>query len=84
VRSSVYMTTATNRKSPTAAAHRRYVNERELSEITGRSTRTLQKDRLLGTGPFPFYRLGRQILYDVDECLRIIESTRVGSGGAAA
>jgi hypothetical protein len=56
------------------------VSERQISEITGRKVRTLQKDRLLGTGPFPFYRIARQILYDVDECLRIIE----GAAGVAA
>jgi hypothetical protein len=66
------------------AAQRRFVSERQISEITGRKVRTLQKDRLLGTGPFPFYRVARQILYDVDECLRIIEGTRVGGGGRAA
>lgn len=54
-----------------------------MSEATGRSMRTLQKDRLLRKGPFPFYRLGgRQIVYDLDECLAIVEATRVGGTAA--
>lgn len=63
--------------------HRRFVSERIVSEATGRSMRTLQKDRLLRKGPFPFYRLGgRQIVYDLDECLAIVEATRVGGTAA--
>ena len=77
------MRNATNRTCPKPTAERRYVSERELSAITGRGVRTLQKDRLFGTGPFPFYRIGaRQIAYDLDECLAIVAATR--AGGAAA
>ncbi len=64
------------------ARQRRYVSERVLSEVTGRKIRSLQKDRLLLKG-FPHYRLcGRQVVYDLDECLAIIESTRVGGTAA--
>jgi hypothetical protein len=76
------MATVRDRNLPKSTAQRRYVSERRLSEITGRSVRTLQKDRLLGNGPFPFYRCGRQIAYDLDECIGIIEATRVGGTAA--
>ena len=36
---------------------RRFITEKKLAEISGRSVRGLQGDRLLGRG-FPFYRLG--------------------------
>lgn len=61
---------------------KRFVSERVISEATGRSVRTLQKDRLLGRGPFPYYKINRQVAYDLAECLRIIEASRV-IGGAA-
>jgi len=76
------MNTLPNRSPGKTAQQRRYVSERRLSEITGRGVRTLQKDRLLGKGPFPFYRLRRQIVYDLDECMAIIEATRVGGTAA--
>jgi hypothetical protein len=69
---------ASNRTCPKPITQRRYVSERELSAITGRGVRTLQKDRLFGSGPFPFYRIGRQIAYDLDECLAIVAATRAG------
>lgn len=61
---------------------RRFVSERELAPIVGREVKTLQKDRFFHRGPFPFYRAGRQVLYDPDECIRIIEASR--SGGVRA
>jgi hypothetical protein len=41
--------------------------------------RTLQKDRLFCRGPFPFYRIGGSIRYDLDECIAIVEAGRVGA-----
>jgi hypothetical protein len=41
-------------------------------------------DRLLGTGPFPWYRLRRQVVYDLDECLGIIAATRVNPAGSGS
>jgi hypothetical protein len=76
------MRTAENRNFEHTRPKRRFVDERIISEVTGRGVRTLQKDRLLGTGPFPFYRINRQVVYDMDECLAIVESTRVDPRGA--
>ena len=71
------MATATNRTQENGIARRRFVSEQVCSEVTGRGRRTLQKDRLLGTGPFPHYKVGRQIAYDLEECISIIERSRV-------
>ena len=51
-------------------------SERDVSRITGRSTKTLQKDRLFGRG-FPFFRFGRMVLYDLNEVREIVRSGRV-------
>jgi hypothetical protein len=68
---------AANQTLPAIAQRKRYVSERIVSDVTGRKVRTLQKDRLLGHGPFPHYRLGRkQVVYDLDECIAIIEASR--------
>ena len=40
----------------------RLLDDREVSEITGRARSTLQKDRLAGSG-IPFVRLGRLVRY---------------------
>lgn len=66
----------------TSEKQRRFVSEKVLSEATGRSVKTLQKDRLFGKGPFPFYKCAGQVLYDLDECIAIITASR--STGAAA
>ena len=78
------MGTAFNRNSENASARRRFVSEQVCSEVTGRGRRTLQKDRLLGTGPFPHYKIGRQVAYDLDECIATIEATRVAGGNPRA
>jgi hypothetical protein len=51
-------------------------SERDVERLTGRKRQTLQKDRCLGRG-FPFYRVGRKIVYDLDEVRRIIRAGRV-------
>ena len=55
---------------------RQYGSERDVERLTGRKAKTLQKDRLFGRG-FPFYRVGRTILYDLNEVREIIRSGRV-------
>jgi hypothetical protein len=50
--------------------------EADVEQITGRKRGTLQKDRYVGRG-FPFYRVGRKILYDLDEVREIVRRARV-------
>ena len=52
----------------------------DVERITGRKRRTLQKDRYFSRG-FPFYRVGRKILYDLDEVREIIRGARVDFAG---
>jgi hypothetical protein len=50
--------------------------EADVERITGRRRATLQKDRYLGRG-FPFYRVGRRILYDLNEVRDLVRAGRV-------
>jgi predicted DNA-binding transcriptional regulator AlpA len=61
---------------------RRFVSDLEVEAITGISRRTLQKDRLLDRDRFPWYKVGRKVLYDLDEVEAIIR--RAGKGGTPA
>lgn len=55
---------------------RRFVREKVIQEVTGIGVKKLQRDRWAGTGDFPHYKVGGVVLYDLDECLAIIEATR--------
>lgn len=60
---------------------KRYGTEADVEAMTGLSRRTLQKDRTLGIDRFPYYKIGRKVLYDLDEVDALIRKTRtVGSG----
>jgi hypothetical protein len=68
----------------TQSANREFGNERDVEHISGRKRATLQKDRITGRG-FPFYRVGRRVVYDLAEVRAIIRAGRVevNRGGAA-
>lgn len=54
------------------------ISDRELSELTGRSRSSLQKDRLTGKG-VPFVRIGRLVRYrtsDVQDWLKAMPTLR--------
>jgi hypothetical protein len=54
----------------------KFGTDTDVERLTGRKRATLQKDRHLGRG-FPFYRVGRKILYDLDEIHELIRTSRV-------
>lgn len=58
---------------------REFGSEADVERITGRKRGTLQKDRLVGRG-FPFYRVGRSVLYDLDEVRALVRAGRVEGG----
>jgi hypothetical protein len=60
----------------TPTNNREFGTEADVERITGRKRRTLQKDRCIGRG-FPFYRVGRSILYDLDEVRALVRAGRV-------
>jgi excisionase family DNA binding protein len=53
----------------------RFMTEREAAERLGLSVRTLQKWRLLGSGP-EFLKLGHAVRYDPEDLERYVESAR--------
>jgi hypothetical protein len=59
---------------------REFGSEADVERITGRKKATLQKDRFLGRG-FPFYRVGHQIRYDLEEVRSLVRAGRVEGGG---
>jgi hypothetical protein len=59
-----------------AQIKRRYVNQRELEQLTGISIRTLQRDHKQGQELFPSYKVRGQVLYDLTEVESIIKSSR--------
>jgi hypothetical protein len=74
------------KRSP-ITSQREFGTEADVERITGRKKRTLQKDRCFDRG-FPFYKIGRSILYDLDEIRSLVRAGRsssrtpLGSGAA--
>jgi hypothetical protein len=62
----------------TSGVRRRYGRDLDVQALTGISARTLRKDRVLGRRRFPWYRVGRSVLYDLDEVESIIRASRFG------
>ena len=54
------------------------INEKILSEKTGRAVQTLRNDRFQGKG-FPYIRVGKSIRYDLDEVENILKNNRVAT-----
>ena len=44
----------------------RYLNEKQLEKLTGRSIKSLQRDRLKGEG-IPYIKFGAKVLYDMQD-----------------
>jgi hypothetical protein len=61
-----------------APIQRRFGSEADVELLTGFSRRTLQKDRLFNRARFPWYKVGRKVLYDLDEVDSIIRRTVQG------
>lgn len=61
------------------SVRQRFGGEIEVEALTGISRRTLQKDRLLNRKRFPWYKVGRKVLYDLDEVEAIIRNSGHGS-----
>lgn len=52
-----------------------FIPTKAVAKLTGRSPRTIEKDRLTGFGP-PFYKFGRRVLYRADEVLEWANSCK--------
>lgn len=54
----------------------RYLNEKQVSQITGRAVKTLQNDRWLGRG-ISYYKLGKSVRYLLDDVIKYMEAKKV-------
>ena len=54
----------------------KYINEKELSAMTGRALQTLRNDRFNGRG-FPYIKLGKSVRYDQEVAIAIMEQSTV-------
>jgi hypothetical protein len=53
-----------------------YLNEKEVSKITGRALPTLRNDRHLGRG-LPYIKLMRSIRYDLRDVINFMEARKI-------
>ena len=54
----------------------RYLNEIEVSEITGRALSTLRNERFRGEG-IPYIKVGRSVRYSLEDLVRFMESRKI-------
>ena len=54
----------------------RYINERKVSEITGRALPTLRNDRHHGRG-IPYAKIGKSVRYSVTDVVDFMEGRKV-------
>jgi hypothetical protein len=71
---------ARERNQAKAVSERRFGNEIDVELLTSISRRTLQKDRLFKNNRFPWYKVGRAVLYDLGEVEEIIRASRSDVG----
>ena len=55
---------------------KRYLNEHQVSEITGRALSTLRNERSKGKG-IPYIKVGRSIRYDYSDVVKFMEAHKV-------
>lgn len=62
---------------------KRWFRDYQVEEATDGvvKAQTLRKDRL-GAQRYPFYRVGRNVFYDLQEINSVIEKSRFGGKGA--
>jgi predicted DNA-binding transcriptional regulator AlpA len=53
-----------------------YLNERQVSEITGRALSTLRNERSKRTG-IPYYKVGRSVRYNFQDVIQFMESHKI-------
>lgn len=68
-----------NANSTKPAVRKRFGSEADVERLTGYSRRTLQADRRFKRPRFPWYRVGRKVLYDLNEVQAIIKSNAQGA-----
>jgi hypothetical protein len=66
-----------------AAPPKKYLNAEEASQFIGAAVQTLARWRCEGGGP-PFIRVGRKIMYAIDDLIAWMNARRVSSTSEAA
>ena len=56
-----------------------YLNEVEVSDLTGMSLSWLRKSRFMGTN-IPYFKIGSSVRYRADDVANFMESHRVAVG----
>jgi len=54
----------------------RYIDEREVSRMTGRALPTLRNDRHKGQG-IPYVKIFRSVRYNVDDVISFMEKRKI-------
>ena len=55
---------------------KKYLNEKQVSALTGRAVQSLRNDRCTRRG-FPYLRLGSSIKYDYDDVIAYMERCKI-------
>ena len=55
---------------------KKYITEKEVSEITSRALSTLRNERFLGKG-IPYIKIGKSVRYKLDDVIEYMESRRI-------
>ena len=58
----------------------KYVDERKVSEISGRALPTLRNDRRNQRG-IPYYKIGRSVRYTLQDVIEFMENRKIIPGG---
>lgn len=54
----------------------RWLNEKQVSKMTGRAEQTLRNDRVKRQG-IPYSKIGRSIRYRMDDVISFMEANRI-------
>lgn len=60
---------------------RKWIDERAVSEMTGRALPTLRNDRFLGRG-IPYTKMGKSVRYSIEDVVSYMEARRVSTSDA--
>ena len=62
---------------------KKWIGEKEVSEMTGRALPTLRNDRFLGRG-LPYTKMGKSVRYSIEDVVAYMEARRVSTSDAPA
>lgn len=64
-----------------AVTMKRYLNEVQVSEITGRALSTLRNERAKNQG-MPYIKIGRSVRYDLGDVIRFMDAHKIETQSA--